>query len=203
VTVRLGGHPPHRQLGTGEFDSQRQEDCGKKGTNRLPLELPCGPVEEVDMKRHAIIAATVAAMLAIATGAYAQAAPDFSKSANPELVGALAKELKSTPQQAEGAAGALFDAARQKMPASDWAKVSSAVPGMDGLLKAAPSAAVGTTGAAGAAAGMAGGLGSAAAAFSKLGLKPDMVAKAVPILTQYVSKSGGAGVGSLLAGALK
>jgi hypothetical protein len=155
------------------------------------------------MKRHAIIAATVAAMLAIAIGAYAQAAPDFSKSANPELVGALAKELGSTPQQAEGAAGALFDAARQKMPASDWAKVSSAVPGMDGLLKAAPSAAVGTTGAAGAAAGMAGGLGSAAAAFSKLGLKPDMVAKAVPILTQYVSKSGGAGVGSLLAGALK
>jgi hypothetical protein len=30
-----------------------------------------------------------------------------------------------------------------------------------------------------------------------------MVAKAVPILTQYVSKAGGADVASLLAGALK
>ena len=39
--------------------------------------------------------------------------------------------------------------------------------------------------------------------FSKLGLKPDMVAKAVPVLTSFVNKSGGAGVGSLLAGALK
>jgi predicted anti-sigma-YlaC factor YlaD len=40
-------------------------------------------------------------------------------------------------------------------------------------------------------------------AFSKLGLKPEMVAKAIPILTSFVSKSGGANVGSLLAGVLK
>jgi len=134
---------------------------------------------------------------------------DFSKTANPELVGALAKELQATPQQAEGAAGALLGTARQKLQPSDWSKVSSAVPGIDGLLKAAPMMdATGTSGgAAGAAAaavgGSAGSLGGAAAAFSKLGLKPDMVAKAIPILTQYVSKTGGAGVGSLLAGALK
>jgi hypothetical protein len=44
---------------------------------------------------------------------------------------------------------------------------------------------------------------SAATAFSKLGLKPDMVSKAVPVLTNFVTKSGGANVGSLLAGALK
>jgi hypothetical protein len=147
------------------------------------------------------------------TGLIAHAQPaeaDFSKTANPELVGALAKELGATPQQAEGATGALFDTARQKMPAADWAKVSAAVPGMDGLLKAAPAmGAAGPTGTGGAAAaagaiGTSGGsLGSAAAAFSKLGLKPDMVAKAVPILTQYVSKSGGADIGSLLAAALK
>jgi hypothetical protein len=40
-------------------------------------------------------------------------------------------------------------------------------------------------------------------AFSKLGLKPELVSKAVPVLTQFVSKSGGANVGSLLAGVLK
>jgi hypothetical protein len=44
---------------------------------------------------------------------------------------------------------------------------------------------------------------SAAGAFKKLGLKPEMVTKAVPVLTDYVSKTGGADVGKLLAGALK
>jgi hypothetical protein len=127
--------------------------------------------------------------------------------ANPELVGSLAKELGSTPQQAEGAAGALFRHAQSKLSPADWGKVASAVPGMDGLLKAAP--AVGGAGAAASAAaalGGAGGLGglsSVAGSFSKLGLKPELVLKAVPILTNYVGKMGGAGVGQLLAGVLK
>ena len=162
------------------------------------------------MKTAPLIA--IGVVLVTAVAAYAQPAePDFSKTANPELVGALAKELQATPQQAEGAAGALLDTAKQKLQPSDWTQVSAAVPGIDGLLKAAPMAgaagtagATGTAGAAASALGAsAGSLGSAAAAFSKLGLKPEMVAKAIPILTQYVSKTGGAGVGSLLAGALK
>ena len=138
----------------------------------------------------------VAALCVAVATPHAQA-PDFSKSANPELVGNLAKELGATPQQAEGAAGALFDVAKSRLSPGDWGKVSGAVPGMDGLLKAAP--------ALGAASMLskAGGLGNATAAFQKLGLKPEMVMKAVPILTQYVTKSGGAGVGALLAGVLK
>ena len=44
---------------------------------------------------------------------------------------------------------------------------------------------------------------AAASAFTKLGLKPELVAKAVPVLTSFVAKSGGANLGSLLAGALK
>jgi len=150
----------------------------------------------------------VAAMAFVPAAPHAQA-PDVQATANPELVAALSKEIGSTPQQAEGAAGALFGLAKTKLNPSDWSKVAGAVPGMDGLLKAAPAAsatagAVGTsglgavTGAAGA-----GGLASLAGSFSKLGLKPEMVAKAVPILTNYVTKSGGAGVGQLLAGALK
>jgi hypothetical protein len=47
------------------------------------------------------------------------------------------------------------------------------------------------------------GLGSVSSAFTKLGLKPEMVSKAVPVLTSYVSKVGGPTVGNLLAGALK
>ena len=128
---------------------------------------------------------------------------------SPDLVNELSKEIGSTPEQAAGAAGALFGVAKARLKADEFAQVSKAVPGMDALLKAAPAAAgaVGTSGAltqmAGAAAGSAAGLAAAASAFSKLGLKPEMVAKAVPVLTSFVSKSGGASVGSLLAGALK
>jgi hypothetical protein len=127
---------------------------------------------------------TLVTALAIACSASVAAQiPDASKSANPELVGNLAKELQVTPQQAEGAAGALFETARGRMPASDWSNVSAAVPGMDGLLKAAP--AMGATGTGGAL-GKIGGMAGAAASFQKLGLK-----------------TGGANVASLLAGALK
>ncbi len=78
------------------------------------------------------------AIVVVATGlvAHAQpAAPDVSKTAYPEPVGSLARELGATPAQAEGAAGALFGAARQNMPAADWSKVSAAVPGMEALLR--------------------------------------------------------------------
>ena len=123
-------------------------------------------------------------------------------SASPELVGALSKELGSTPEQAAGAAGALFGVAQSRLKADEFSQVAKAVPGMDALLKAAP-AMGGAGGAATQIAGSASGLASAASAFSKLGLKPDMVAKAVPIVTSFVTKSGGASVGNLLAGVLK
>ena len=126
--------------------------------------------------------------------------------ASPDLVGALSKELGSTPEQAAGAAGALFGVAKSQLKADQFSQISKAVPGMAALLKAAPSGAVGTSGAMGSLTKMAGsasGLASAASAFTKLGLKPEMVAQAVPILTQFVTKSGGADVGKLLAGVLK
>lgn len=141
-----------------------------------------------------------------AVTALAQGDPGVSKTANPELVGELAKELKVTPAQAEGAAGALFAVAKERLPGGDWGKVQQAVPGMDGLLKAAPAASSGgspLSGVAGAVGQAGGGLGTAGAAFSKLGLKPEMVSAAVPVVTRYVTKMGGADVGGLLAGALK
>jgi hypothetical protein len=122
--------------------------------------------------------------------------------ASPALVGELSKEIGSTPEQAAGAAGALFGVAKSRLKPDEFSQVSSAVPGMDSLLKAAP-AMGGGVGALSSMAGSAAGLASAASAFSKLGLKPDMVAKAVPVLTSFVTKSGGAKVGNLLAGVLK
>ena len=124
--------------------------------------------------------------------------------ASPDLVGQLSKELGATADQSAGAAGALFGVAKSRLKPEEFSQVAKAVPGMSSLLKAAPSGgAVGTSGMLSQMAGSAGGLANAAAAFSKLGLKPDMVAKAIPVLTSFVSKSGGANVGTLLAGALK
>ena len=130
--------------------------------------------------------------------------------ASPELVNALSKEIGSTPEQAAGAAGALFGVAKSRLKADEFAQVAKAVPGMNALLAAAPGAGAASSGLAGAAAQVAGTAGSAAgglanatSAFSKLGLKPDLVGKAVPVLTSFVTKSGGADVGKLLAGALK
>src|SRR6478672_8784286 len=57
-----------------------------------------------------------------------------------------------------------------------------------------PEQAAGTTGAMSKLGGSASGLAGAASAFSKLGLSPDMVGKAVPVLTAFVSKSGGTDV---------
>lgn len=124
--------------------------------------------------------------------------------ANPELVGALSKEMGATPEQAAGAAGALFGVAKSRLKPEDFSQIATAVPGMDSLLKAAPASAGGATSSTLSQLGSgATGLAGAASAFSKLGLSQDMVGKAVPVLTSYVTKSGGSKAGSLLAGALK
>jgi Protein of unknown function VcgC/VcgE (DUF2780) len=135
----------------------------------------------------------------------ASAAAEAAAKASPELVGALSKELGASPAQAAGAAGSLFGVAKSRLKPEEFGQISKAVPGMDSLLKAAPSAAaaVGTAGALGQLGGSAAGLASAASAFSKLGLKPELVAKAIPVLTQFVGKTGGANVAGLLASVLK
>jgi hypothetical protein len=154
-----------------------------------------------------LLSLAACALLVVAMAA--RSAAQTTATANPELVGALVKELGTTPKQAEGAAGSLFSAARSRLKPGDWSKIAAAVPGMDGMLKAAPAA----TGVGGQIPGVAnfpgggasslGSLAGVASSFTKLGLQPDMVAKAIPILTSYVTKTGGADIGSLLASALK
>jgi hypothetical protein len=123
--------------------------------------------------------------------------------ASPDLVGALSKEIGGSPEQAASAAGALFGVAKSRLKADEFSQVSKAVPGMGALLAAAPAAGGGAAGGLSQLAGSAGALAALAPAFSKLGLKPEMVAKAIPVLTSFVSKSGGANVGNLLASVLK
>ena len=180
-------------------------------------------LEEVTVTQHSVVGiAGIALVLATAPmggrhGVLSAQAPTSmaaaaaAAKASPDLVGMLSKEIGGTPEQAAGAAGALFGVAKSRLKADDFSKIASAVPGMDSLLSAAPAlgaatatgGAVGTSGTLSQAAGAATGLASAASAFQKLGLKPETVGKAVPILTSFVSKSGGANVGNLLASVLK
>ena len=153
----------------------------------------------------AVLAMTSAAQVSGASAAQgdtASAAAAAAK-ASPDLTAALSQELGTTPEQSAGAAGALFGVAKSQMKPTDWAQVAKAVPGMSSLLKAAPAVGGKKNDPLSQLGASAGGLAAAAAAFSKLGLSPDLVAKAVPVLTSFVSKSGGANVGNLLAAALK
>ena len=118
-------------------------------------------------------------------GAFGQA-PAAGGSA--ELVSALAKEMRSSTKQAEGAAGSIFRLAKTRLSPEDFGKVSAAVPGMDALLKAAPEALASRAG--------------VTSSFKKLHLKPEMVKKAVPVVTDFVGKKGGADLRKLLADAL-
>jgi hypothetical protein len=156
--------------------------------------------------RIALIVVCLLVLFGLA-GALSTHAQDV-KSVSPELVGQLTKQLSVTPKQAAGGAGALFGLAKTKLPADQFSQVANVVPGMDGLLKAAPkvkqSAAANAMGSmTGALPGGLGGLGSVASQFKTLGLSPDMVTKFVPVMTQFVQTKGGAGVADLLAGALK
>jgi hypothetical protein len=121
-------------------------------------------------------------------------------------VGLLAKELGSSTKQAEGAAGSLFQLAKTRMTPENFGKLAATVPDMDGLLKAAPKLDTKAGGAAALAQAVGGeavgGLAGVTQSFQKLGLKPDMVKKAVPVLTNFVGKKGGPDLAKLLADSL-
>ncbi len=138
--------------------------------------------------------------------AHAAAAKPIDKSItstpSPELVSQLTKGLSITPTQASGGAGALFGLAKSRMSAAEFTKVAAAVPGMDGLLKAAPQVS-GLSGLQSYLPGGMSGLAPVAASFQKLGLTPDMAGKFVPVLIKYVQSKGGLSTSALLAKALQ
>ena len=130
------------------------------------------------------------------------AVPTNSSSA---LVGRLTKGLSITPTQARGGAGSLFALAKTRLSDDEFSKVSSAVPGMHSLLKAAP-AVTGNSEFSGLESSLPGNMGrtvEVAEAFHKLGLSPEMAAKFVPVMTKFVESRGGSSTAALLEKALK
>ena len=149
-----------------------------------------------------VVAIAIGAIVPRTASAQIPAGAAAAAKASPALISALSKEIGGSPEQAASAAGALFGVAKSRLKADEFSQVSKAVPGMDALLAAAP-ALGGAAGGLSQLAGSAGALAALGPAFSKIGLKPEMVAKAIPVLTSFVSKSGGANVGNLLASVLK
>jgi hypothetical protein len=128
-----------------------------------------------------------------------------TKSSSSELIGQLSKGLSITHTQARGGAGTLFALAKNRLSADEFSKVSAAVPGMSGLLKAAPSLGEHSE-LSSLESSLPGGMGrmaEAAEAFHKLGLSPEMAAKFVPVMTKFVESKGGLSTASLLEKALK
>jgi hypothetical protein len=160
------------------------------------------------MKLQRMLLTAVAIMVVLIGSGFSPAYAAVS-----ELVGVLTQQLGVTEQQATGGAGAIFGLAKSKLSPDNFGKVADVVPGMDGILQAAPkSEATGSM--AGAATSAAssmmgksgeslGGLASLAGPFSNLGMSSDMIGKFVPVVLDYVGGKGGPGVQSLLAGVLK
>jgi hypothetical protein len=122
-----------------------------------------------------------------------------------ELVGQLTRKLSITRTQARGGAGALFALAKTRLSEEEFGKVSSAVPGMSGLLKAAPGLQEHSE-LAGLESSLPGGMGrmaEVAEAFHKLGLSPEMAGTFVPVMTKFVEMKGGLSTASLLEKAWK
>ena len=128
-----------------------------------------------------------------------------AKASSSELVSQLSKGLSISPTQAKGGAGSLFALAKSRLSTDEFSKVAAAVPGMGGLLKAAPSVG-GSSGLSSLESALPGNMGrmaETAEAFNKLGLSPSMAEKFLPIMSKFVGSNGGSGTASLLEKALK
>ena len=113
------------------------------------------------------------------------------------LTDTLAKQLGISSEQAKGGAGALFQLAKDKLDAGQFADLSKAVPEMDSLLRAAPKQSVALSGLGGSS-NPYGNLAGLASTFKELNLSPDMVDQFVPVVVDYVRTSGGALTANML-----
>lgn len=159
-----------------------------------------------DHSRRLFMATVLCSLILL--GAYGSGqttvAPSATRSGS-GLIGQLTKGLSVTPTQARGGAGALFALAKSRLTAEEFSKVSSAVPGMSRLLKAAPALGGSSelSSLEGELPGSMGRIAEVAGAFHKLGMSPTMASKFLPVMTKYVESRGGLSTASLLEKALK
>ena len=126
-----------------------------------------------------------------------------------DLVGLLTKNLGVSSEQAEGGAGAIFNAASKNMSVDDFTKVTDSLPEVTSLMNSVSSSDSGS-GSLGGFSSLFGKSGSSLSAlaglsdtFSKLGLSSDMVGKFIPIVLEYAQSKGGSQIANLLKSALQ
>lgn len=122
-----------------------------------------------------------------------------------DLVSSLTDQLGISSEKASGGAGAIFDYAKKNLSADDFATIASGIPGMDGLLGAAPKSDSGSVmgkvgNMLGGSGSSRGGLASLASSFDALNLDPEMVSKFLPIVYDYVGSASGQQALGLLKG---
>lgn len=130
-----------------------------------------------------------------------KAATEAVPATQSELTGILMQQTGVTQVQAEGGAGAIFQLAKQRMSEEAFGRLNQAVPGMDGLLAAAPQQSTSLGGLAAGALGGNSAVGSAVSlisAFQQLDLSQGMVTQFTPIVVDYVKQLGGPELGNLL-----
>jgi len=121
-----------------------------------------------------------------------------------DLIQMLTGELGISDDQAAGGSGLLFKLAKEKLGAEEFSQVANAIPGVEGLITAAPKpegllgAIGGLASAFGLGGGQLGSLAGLAGGFQHLQLDSGMIGKFVPIILAFVQAQGGDSVKALL-----
>ncbi|HEY3586637.1 MAG TPA: DUF2780 domain-containing protein [Myxococcaceae bacterium] len=142
---------------------------------------------------HLPLLATLIALAGLAGTGCATAGLPSGITSNP-LVSALTSGLGVSPEQAVGGTGAMMGLAQNKLSPDQLGSITSAVPGLGDITKAAGPL-LGST--------PLGSLTDVQGAFSKLGMSQDMVGKFAPVIGDAISKGGGSQVAGLFTNLFK
>lgn len=102
------------------------------------------------------------------------------------LVKNLTSSLGVTPSQAIGGSAALLGEAKKDMKPADFNSLTSSMPAISSLMSAVPV-----------------GKGTLASQFASYGMKPEMIDKFTPFITDYVSKGTTPGMAQLVLAAIQ
>ena len=135
----------------------------------------------------------LAALTGLAGSDCATAGLPSGVTSNP-LVGALTSGLGVSPEQAVGGTGAMMGLAQSKLSPEQFGSITSAVPGLGDVTKAAGPL-LGSSSLSS--------LAGVQGAFSKLGMSPETVGKFAPIIGDAISKGAGPQVAGLFTSLFK
>jgi len=138
----------------------------------------------------------VAVVLCVAGCASSSPSGGSSASSLGSLTDVLGSSLGLSSSQATGSVGSVLSLAKGKLSSSDYSKVATAVPGADQYIQKAKDAGAVPEGGIKDKSGL-------DAAYSKLGISPEVGKQITPVVLDYVGKAGGSTVQGLLGSVLK